>query len=167
MIDIITNHKTLEYFTTTKVLTHYQAHWSEYLSAFNLVVCFHSGKLGEKPDTLTHQVDYYLKGGDRDFMLANLQNLHPVFTQEMLASTLRATCLQHVISCAASLSLVDSSIPLLNSTALLEDIKLSLQEDPVASCNLALCSKGSPTPHFSVSPSGLLLLDTYIYVPDF
>ena len=31
-VDVITDHKNLEYFSTTKVLTHRQAHWSEYLS---------------------------------------------------------------------------------------------------------------------------------------
>jgi len=37
-IDIITNHKNLEYFATTKTLTRRQAQWSEYLSAFNMVI---------------------------------------------------------------------------------------------------------------------------------
>ena len=32
LIDVITDHKNLEYFTTTKILTCQQAHWSEYLS---------------------------------------------------------------------------------------------------------------------------------------
>jgi hypothetical protein len=166
-VDVITDHKNLEYFTSTKVLTRRQARWSEYLSSFNLIVRFRPGKLGEKPDSLTRRVDFYLKKGDRDFMLANPQNLRPVFTQEMLASALRATRLQHIVSCAASVSLVDSSIPLLDSAALLEDIKLGLQEDPFAIRNLALCSKGSPAPRFSVSPSGLLLMDARIYVPSF
>ena len=30
-IDVVTDHKNLEYFSTTKVLTRRQAHWSEYL----------------------------------------------------------------------------------------------------------------------------------------
>jgi len=70
-IDVITDHKNLEYFLTTKTLTRRQARWSEYLSAFNMVVRFRPGKLGEKPDSLTRQVDFYLKRGDRDFLLAN------------------------------------------------------------------------------------------------
>ena len=52
-IDIVTNHKNLEYFFTTKLLTQYQAQWSEFLSQFNLIICFRPGKLGMKPDTLT------------------------------------------------------------------------------------------------------------------
>src|SRR5580765_9093537 len=37
-IDVITDHKNLEYFSTTKILNRRQARWSEYLSQFNLVI---------------------------------------------------------------------------------------------------------------------------------
>ena len=53
LIDVITNYKNLKYFTTTKILTHRQACWSEYLSQFNMVICVCPGKLGVKPDALT------------------------------------------------------------------------------------------------------------------
>ena len=39
-VDVITDHKNLEYFSTSKVLTCWQARWSEYLCQFNLVICF-------------------------------------------------------------------------------------------------------------------------------
>ena len=52
-IDIIMDHKNLEYFSTTKVLIRRQARWSEYLSQFNLVIRFCPGHLGTKPDALT------------------------------------------------------------------------------------------------------------------
>jgi len=52
-IDVVTNHKNLEYFSTTKILTRRQARWSEYLSQFNLIIRFHPGRLGTKPDALT------------------------------------------------------------------------------------------------------------------
>jgi hypothetical protein len=39
-IDVVTDHKNLEYFATTKVLNRRQARWSEYLCQFNLVVRF-------------------------------------------------------------------------------------------------------------------------------
>jgi len=54
-IDIVIDHKNLEYFSTTKVLTWRQAWWSEYLSQFNLVIRFCPGHLGTKLDTLTRQ----------------------------------------------------------------------------------------------------------------
>jgi len=48
-IDIVTDRKNLEYFSTSKVLSHWQAWWSEFLSQFNLVIRFCPGKLGAKP----------------------------------------------------------------------------------------------------------------------
>jgi len=39
-IDVVTDHKNLEYFSTSKVLTRRQARWSEYLSSFNLIIRF-------------------------------------------------------------------------------------------------------------------------------
>ena len=39
-VDVITDHKNLEYFSTSKVLTRRQARWSEYLCQFNLIIRF-------------------------------------------------------------------------------------------------------------------------------
>ena len=85
-----------------------------------MVICFCPGRLSEKPDSLTRHIDYYLKGEDRDFMLANPQNLHPVFLQEQLTTSLCVTCLQEVVSNTAAL--VDIPIPVVNTAALVEDI---------------------------------------------
>jgi len=75
-------------------------------------------------------MDYYTKGGDRDYILTNLQNLRPIFMQEHLATSLCAMCLQPVASDVAAL--VDLSVPLLDATALVEDIKARLLVDPLA-----------------------------------
>jgi len=48
-IDVITDHKNLEYFSSTKILTRRQALWSGFLSAFNMVIRFRPGTLGEQP----------------------------------------------------------------------------------------------------------------------
>jgi len=47
-IDVVTDHKNLEYFSMTKILTCRQARWSEYLLQFNLVICFCPGHLSTK-----------------------------------------------------------------------------------------------------------------------
>ena len=44
-IDVVTDHKNLEYFATTKLLTRRQARWSEFLSQFNMIIRFRPGKL--------------------------------------------------------------------------------------------------------------------------
>jgi hypothetical protein len=51
-VDVVTDHKNLEYFTTTKLLSRRQARWLEFLHQFNLIICFRPGKLGAKPDSL-------------------------------------------------------------------------------------------------------------------
>ena len=130
-----------------------------------MIVHFHPGKLGEKPDSLTRQADYYLKRGDRDFTLANPQNLWPIFTQEKLATVFCATHLMEISLNAAAL--VDESIPILDAATLFDNIETGLQVDPIASKELALCLKGSPSPHFSLSSSSLLLMDRHVYVPEF
>ena len=60
-VDVVTDHKNLEDFSTTKILSQHQAHWSEFLSGFNMVIRFHPSCLGTKPDTLTRCPDLYLK----------------------------------------------------------------------------------------------------------
>ena len=87
-IDVVTDHKNLEYFSTTKVLTWRQAQWSEYLSQFNLVIRFCSGHLGTKPDALTRRWDIYPKGGNTGYATVNPHNFKPIFTQEQLAASI-------------------------------------------------------------------------------
>ena len=54
-IRVLTDHKNLQYFTTTKQLSHRQARWSKYLSQFNFTITYQPGKDGEKPDALTRR----------------------------------------------------------------------------------------------------------------
>src|SRR5215469_11985955 len=61
---VLSDHKNLEYFITTKQLTRRQACWSEFLSTFNFTIRYRAGHLGTKPDALTCQGDVYPRGGD-------------------------------------------------------------------------------------------------------
>jgi hypothetical protein len=53
-ITVLSDHKNLQYFATTKQLSHWQARWSEYLSRFDFTITYRPGKHSEKPDALTH-----------------------------------------------------------------------------------------------------------------
>ena len=79
-IDIVTDHKNLEYFSTTKVLTWRQVWWYEYLFQFNLVIRFCPGHLNTKPDALTRQWDIYPKEGNTGYTIVNPHNFKPIFT---------------------------------------------------------------------------------------
>lgn len=63
-IKVITDHKNLEYFTTTKQLSRRQARWSEFLSRFQFQISYRPGKQGGKPDALTRRSGDLPQGGD-------------------------------------------------------------------------------------------------------
>src|SRR5258708_7018897 len=86
-INTVTDHKNLEYFTSMKKLTHQQAQWSEYLSQFNLQICFHPGRLGTKPDALTCCSDVH-PGSRLD---TTPTNVHPLFTPWQLETPTSCT----------------------------------------------------------------------------
>ena len=52
-VEVITDHKNLEYFMSTKQLSCRQARWSEFLSHFNYCITYCPGKARGKPDALT------------------------------------------------------------------------------------------------------------------
>ena len=151
-IDVVTDHKNLEYFATTKILNRRQARWSEFLCQFNLLIRFRPGKLGTKPDALTRRWDVYAKEGGNDYAKVNPHNFRPVFTQEQLSSSLRATSL---IPLALRGSLI------MDSEQLHDDIRKSYTSDPITSAHLTPTSD-----KWTTSDEGLLLLNDRIYVPD-
>src|SRR5882724_11425283 len=105
---VLSDHKNLKYFATTKQLMHHQVCWSEYLSGFNYLICYCAGWLGTKPDALTCCEDVYPQG-ENAYALANPHNFQSMF---------KAGQLLHAI--------------VLNSTSLLVSIRHGLQTDPIA-----------------------------------
>jgi hypothetical protein len=61
---VLSDHKNLEYFMTTKLLNHRQTCWAEYLSHFNFKIVYRPSKAGAKPDSLTHRSGDLPQGGD-------------------------------------------------------------------------------------------------------
>jgi hypothetical protein len=57
-IEILTDHKNLEYFMISKVLTRRQTRWSEFLSRLKFKIVYRPGKQGKKPDALTRMPVY-------------------------------------------------------------------------------------------------------------
>ena len=54
-VKVLTDHKRLEYFMTTKKLTPRQARWAEFLLEYNFIISYQSGKKNEKADALTRK----------------------------------------------------------------------------------------------------------------
>ena len=149
-IDVVTDHKNLEYFSTTKILTQRQAWWSKYLSQFNLVIRFRPGHLGTKPDALTRWWDIYPKGGNTGYATVNPHNFKPISTQEQLAASIRATVLLFPSLCIATVVDLDT---------LHQDILSALSSDPIATKHIFADGR------WSMDPNGLLLLNNRIYIP--
>ena len=151
-IDVVTDYKNLEYFSTTKILIRQQARWSEYLSQFNLIIHFRPGRLGAKPDALTRRWDVYPKGEDNGYASVNPHNFCPVFAHEQIAASLRATILTTPTLRAATI---------LDQNQLYSDILATLSLDTSISNHLL-----HPEGRWSKDGAGFLQLDNRMYVPD-
>ena len=149
-IDIVMDHKNLEYFSTTKVLTQRQVWWFKYLSQFNLVIRFCPGCLSTKPDVLTRWWDVYPKGGNTGYATVNSHNFKPIFTQEQLAASIWAMVL--LFSSLHIATVVDLD-------TLHWDILLALPSDLIATKHI------STDDQWSIDPNSLLLFDNRIYIP--
>ena len=73
-VQVITDHKNLEYFMTTKQLSCRQARWSEFLSRFNFAIQYCSGKLNSWADALTRRSTDFPQD-DQDPRYAHYQQL--------------------------------------------------------------------------------------------
>lgn len=84
-IHMLSEHRNLEYFMTSKLLNRRQARWSEFLSRFNFEIKYRSGKKGGKPDALTRRSGDLPKEGDERL----LHQSQVVLKRENLDSKLR------------------------------------------------------------------------------
>jgi hypothetical protein len=90
-IKVLSDHKNLEYFMSTKLLNRQQTCWAEYLSRFNFRIVYHPGKAGGKPDTLTRRSGDLPQGGDARLIEQQKAVLKP---QNLLPDTPRTADLQ-------------------------------------------------------------------------
>jgi len=77
---LLTDHKNLEYFTTTKLLNRRQARWAQFLSQFNFNIVYRPGKAGAKPDSLTRRSGDLPKQGDKRLT----ENFHAVIKPHLI-----------------------------------------------------------------------------------
>ena len=155
-VTVITDHKNLEYFTTTKLLSRRQVRWSLYLAEFNLVVRFRPGRLGAKPDALTRRPDLYLKGGGKDYGMVNPQNFRSIFTSEQLSASLRATELMPSVL---------RGVVTMDIEQLHKDILSAYDTDPVIQSYLA-DPNDVKFSRWSKDDAGFVRVDQRILVPE-
>src|SRR6201996_2007898 len=154
-VDVVTDHKNLEYFAMTKILTRRQVRWSEYLCRFNMVIRFRPGRLGDKLDALTRRWDVYPKEGDKHYGQLNPHNFRPIFSSEQLSASLRATILEESTLWATFV---------MDINKLHADILAHLPDDPAAVAGINAAASGK-SPRWTTDTSGHLRYDGRIYVP--
>ena len=64
LLQLITDHKNLEYFMTKKLLNCRQVRWSEFLTRFDYEIVYRPGKSNGKADALTRRPGDLPEGGD-------------------------------------------------------------------------------------------------------
>ncbi|MBW0493675.1 hypothetical protein O181_033390 [Austropuccinia psidii MF-1] len=79
--EVLTNHSSLQYFMSSKVLTHCQARWAEFLSEFHLSITYHPGGLATLPDALSFRDDVYPERGE-NFISKNPMNFQQLIKQD-------------------------------------------------------------------------------------
>jgi transposase InsO family protein len=105
-IQVLSDHKNLEYFMSTKLLNRRQARWSEFLSRFDFRIIYRPGKAGGKPDALTRRSGDLPKEGDERL----LTNRHAVLKPQNLID-LPNTKRPDVLDVVDGLSLMANDVP--------------------------------------------------------
>ncbi|MBW0496220.1 hypothetical protein O181_035935 [Austropuccinia psidii MF-1] len=79
--EVLTDHSSLQYFMSSKVLTWCQALWAELLPKFHFPITFHPGRLATLPDASSHWDDVYLQRGE-DFISKNSMNFQKLIKKD-------------------------------------------------------------------------------------
>ncbi|MBW0514057.1 hypothetical protein O181_053772 [Austropuccinia psidii MF-1] len=79
--EVFTDHSSLQYFMSFKVLACRQVHWAKFLFEFHFTITYCPGRLATLPDALSCWDDVYPERGV-DFISKNPQNFHQVITQD-------------------------------------------------------------------------------------
>jgi len=82
--EVLSDHKGLEYFFSSKLLNRRQARWQERLAEFDFTITYRPGKQAGKPDALSRRVDYH----PRDTTSTSLSwELNPFNERPLLSRT--------------------------------------------------------------------------------
>ncbi|MBW0557061.1 hypothetical protein O181_096776 [Austropuccinia psidii MF-1] len=95
--EVLTDHSSLQYFMSSKVLNRHQARWAEFLSEFHFTITYLPGRLAPLPDALSRRDNVYPKRGV-DFISKNPQNLHQVIKQDGIQESIFFTIKVEVFS---------------------------------------------------------------------
>ncbi|MBW0545480.1 hypothetical protein O181_085195 [Austropuccinia psidii MF-1] len=84
--EVLTNHSSLQYFMSSKILTHCQALWAEFLSEFHFSITYLPGHLATLPDALSRQDNIYPERGE-DFIRKTPMNYQKIIKQDEIQAS--------------------------------------------------------------------------------
>ncbi|KAJ1578391.1 hypothetical protein NDA11_005217 [Ustilago hordei] len=146
-VQVLTDHRSLEYFTTTKQLNRRQARWSELLSDFDFVIQYRPGAQAGLPDALTRRSD--MRPMDKG----------PSLMQEHNPNNFQALLKPHQLRLAATgILTVKSDIT--------DKIRDALSGDSWTSALLEQAHLGSLPLGFAINSRNLLTYRDSVCVPD-
>ena len=121
-IDIITDHKSLEYFSSTRPLTSRQARWSEYLSAFNMATRFRPRNLVRNQAPVCVRYITILKG-----MIGDIHSQIPRICAQLLLYTRANRHIYRSALCATCLCVVARAEKQMVSDPSLQKVRIDLR----------------------------------------
>ncbi|MBW0545656.1 hypothetical protein O181_085371 [Austropuccinia psidii MF-1] len=144
----LTDHSSLQYFMSSKILTCRQARWPECLSEFHFSITYRPSRLATLPFAFSRQDNIYPARGE-DFISNNLMNYHKIIKQdEIQASKLFAVKVE-------------------SFSSLIDSIQKALWQDSQYRSILQDFSKGKSVQDYSLdSSSQLLLFNDQMVVPN-
>ena len=86
-VNVLTDHKTLQYFLDQPKLSLRQARWAELMADYNLNITYHPGKVNVVADYLSRNPDYKMEDenlNDKDEQLCEVVELHPKKPEELI-----------------------------------------------------------------------------------
>ncbi|MBW0511528.1 hypothetical protein O181_051243 [Austropuccinia psidii MF-1] len=84
--EVLTNHLTLQYFMSSKILTCHQARWVEFLSQFDFSITYPPGCLATLPDPFLHWDNVYPERAE-DFISKNPMNYQRIIKQDEIQAS--------------------------------------------------------------------------------
>ncbi|MBW0512279.1 hypothetical protein O181_051994 [Austropuccinia psidii MF-1] len=147
--EILTNHSSLQYSMSSKVLTCRQAHWAEFLAKFHFSITYFPGRLATLLDALSHQENVYPERGE-DFISKNPMNFKHIIKQDEVQPS------RYFAVKVESFSM------------LIDSIQKALWQDSQYRGILQELGKGKSVQYYSLdSCSQLLLFKDWVVVPNY
>ncbi|TKA43710.1 hypothetical protein B0A49_13608, partial [Cryomyces minteri] len=161
-VQVLTDHRNLEWFMESKKLNRRQARWAEFLSEFDFIIKYRPGKQGTKPDSLTRRSGD-LPENDEDDRVRHQQQtvLKPHNLEEGVKPSLYATEAQSIAEVTADSNDFDKNYDVAAQDDLtVQKILAALRDEngprSIPGMSLAHCTEAQ----------GKLYFDKRLYIPD-